>query len=215
MKDVTILYQGGSGGFALYYYLLLSGKYQYNIETVQSMITQQFPAELSINPYTWKDTEFWPNNLELKKANGSKLFLICNPLFNPDVYETNQSISSNTYKILLYTNIHLQVRMAYEKQAYWFTAVSRRHFNAPNDTKQYLKQILSGSKSYYDKDVDPELLNLITKFSPDQITQLEDFVNSTVLVNFPSTNRYQLDFLDYWKSLQSIKATQLLSKKVY
>lgn len=33
-KDITILYQGGSGGFALFYYLLLSGKYQTGLPDV-------------------------------------------------------------------------------------------------------------------------------------------------------------------------------------
>ena len=207
MTDVTILYQGGSGGFALYYYLLLSGNYQYNIDCIQSMIAQQFPTDLSAVPSMWKSKEFWPNNIELKKKSGPKLFLICNPLFNPDVYSTNQTVCDNTYKILLYTDIHLQLRMAYEKQAYWFTPVSRQEFNAPASNKQYIRQIIQSSKSYNNSQVDPAVLEIVDKFAPDLIVDLKTFIGSGTLDNFPRPTQDQFNFLTYWKSLQPVKAT--------
>jgi hypothetical protein len=206
MKDVTILYQGGSGGFALYYYLLLSGQYQFDIETTHKMIAEQFPEELSANPSTWKSKEFWPNNIELKQTKGPKLFLICNPLFNADMYQVNQSTCINTHRILLYTNIHLQLRLAYEKQAYWFTEVSRQKFNAPAKTSQYLRQILKGGQNHFD----PDLAQIKKLFKPDQRVRLEDFVNSKTLDNFPEPTQVQIDFLTQWTKLQPVKALNLI-----
>jgi hypothetical protein len=206
MDDVTILYQGGSGGFAIYYYLLLSGRYQYDIDTVQSMIAQQFPSELATTPSKWKNKEFWPNNPELKKNCSPTVFLICNPLFNPEMYKVNQQISLDTHRILLYTDIHLQLRMAYEKQAYWFTPVSRQYFNAPVSNKQYIRQVINSSKPYSNNQVDTTVLEIVNKFKPDLIVDLTTFIESGTLDNFPMPTQDQLDFLKYWKSLQPAKA---------
>ena len=150
MTNITILYQGGSGGFALYYYLLLSGNYQYTIAETQQLISQQFQDNLKNFPEQWKNKEFWPDNQQLKNQDGSKVFLICNPLFNPDMLTTNLDISDRTHKILLYVDLKLQLRMAYEKQAYWFTKVSKTKFSAPDKLNQYLRQIIiSGDSRVY------------------------------------------------------------------
>lgn len=211
MKDVTIIYQGGSGGFALYYYLLLSGKYQFDIASVKHMIGQQFPNSLSLDRSDWKLTEFWPDNVKLKNKPGCKVLLICNPLFNPGMYNINKKVSNDTYKILLYTNIHLQLRMAYDKQAYWFTPVSRQQFDAPADTNQYIRHILNTGKKYHGDLVDPVFLNLIEEFSPNQLVRLEDFVSSATINNFMPPNQDQHDFLKYWLFLQSSRAQQLIT----
>lgn len=206
MKDVTILYQGGSGGFALYYYLLLSGQYQYDIPTVQSMIAQQFPKELATNPSNWKNKEFWPDNLSLKKTTGPKLFLICNPLFNLKMYEINQTVSRDTYKILLYTDIHLQLRMAWDKQAYWFTKVSREHFSAPSSNTKYIRQILDTAVDNYD----PMVSQIKEIFRPDQTLRLEEFIQLSSVTGFDVPTNEQLKFLKHWYYLQSAKAKNLL-----
>jgi len=211
MKDVTILYQGGSGGFALYYYFLLSGQYQYSIETVQHMIAQQFPAELSTNPTNWKAKEFWPNNTELKKSDKPQVLLICNPLFNNDMYDTNQEVSNNTYKILLYADIHLQLRMSYEKQAYWFTKISRTKFNAPVNNKTYIKQIINSSISYNNYTVDPDVPKIIEQFSPNHCVNLKEFIKTKIMPEFDLPNSNQLTFLDQWLSIQPAKSKFLLN----
>jgi hypothetical protein len=212
VNDITIFYQGASGGFALYYYLLLSGKYQYDIPTVKQMIGQQFPDSLNKNRSSWKSNEFWPDNAQLKDTQGKKIFLICNPLFVDSMYDMHKTVSNDTYKILLYTDIHLQLRMAYDKQAYWFTSISRQMFNAPRSTKKYLKRIINSSLDYRDIQVDPVFLDVVEKFSPDQLIRLEDFVNSATINNFAPPNQDQRDFLKYWLSLQSPKAIQLIEK---
>ena len=209
MKDVTILYQGGSGGFVLYYYLLLTGKYQYDIETVQSMIARQFPSNLSTDPASWKNKEFWPDNFDLKSKSGSKIFLVCNPLLDPSMYQINQTICKGTHKIFLYTDIHLQLRMAWEKRAYWFTDFSRQKLNAPDNNWQYLRWILGSVDQFKDNTVESTLLDVINKFEPDQTVRLQDFINTKTLNNFATPNQAQIDFLNHWKSLQPKKAFKM------
>ena len=205
MKDVTILYQGGSGGFALYYYLLLSGNYQCTVVEAQEMIKKQFPLTLADDHSNWKSNELWPDNFSLKQQSGSKVFLICNPLFDQNLYETYRAISQDTYKILLYTDIHLQLRMAYEKNAYWFTAVSKKYFNAPADLKKYLRQILNSRVSYNNIEVDPMMPAVVDKFFPEQLIRLEEFIRLGVLDNFPTPTKEQIEFLNHWRSLQPPK----------
>lgn len=209
-KDITILYQGGSGGFALFYYLLLSGKYQTGLPDVDvnTLVRQQFPNVLKHNQSSWKSYEHWPNNLDCKQHSTSpRLFLICNPLFNPDVYNQNMFVANDTFKILLYTDIHLQLRMSWDKQAYWFTNESRRVFNAPLSTRAYLRWILDSSDEHLRLDAVKQT------FKPDLIVRLEDFINTQHLPNFPEPTKAQQEFLTYWTNLQSSRAQQLLKRK--
>lgn len=209
-KDITILYQGGSGGFALFYYLLLSGKYQTGLPDVDvnTLIQQQFPNVLKHNQSSWKSYEHWPNNLDCKQSStGPRLFLICNPLFNPSVYNQNMFVANDTFKILLYTDIHLQLRMSWDKQAYWFTNESRRVFNAPLSTRAYLRWILDSSDEHLRLDAVKQT------FKPDITVRLEDFINTLHLPNFPEPTTAQQEFLTYWISLQSKRAQQLLKRK--
>lgn len=199
-KDVTVIYQGGSGGFALYYHLLLTGNFQIDATEAQSMIARQFPQELASKPRQWKETEYWPSNVKLSDSLHPQLFLICNPLFDPCMYNINQSICNNTFKILLYTDIHLQLRLAWEKQAYWFTKVSRQQFNAPANTKQYCRQIIKSAVTYNGTLVDPMVPKIINLFNPDQIIRLDSLIAK------------QTDFLQYWVSLQPKKAQTLISQ---
>lgn len=69
-EDVTILYQGGSGGFGLYYYLLLTGQFQHSVEETWRQIHYQFPVDLATDPGTWKTRELWPDNHQLKQTPG-------------------------------------------------------------------------------------------------------------------------------------------------
>lgn len=205
MQNVTILYQGGSGGFALYYYLLLTGKYQFDIPVVQDMIKTQYRADLINNPQSWKHKEIWPDNNDLKQSQKPSVFLICNPFFCPELLDNHRYISSNTHKILLYTNIHLQLRMAYDKQAYWFTEVSRKQFRAPDSTRAYLRQILKQSVN----NTDPLVQRIQEVFAPDQSVVLENFIQTQEIAGVPTTS-VQREFLDYWYQLQTPKIKKLL-----
>lgn len=207
MNDVTILYQGGSGGFLLFYYLLLSGKYQTGLryDNIDDLIDAQFPASLSSSPSSWKHNELWPENLGFKntKTTKNKLFLICNPCINTDM---NLYISEDTYKILLYTDIRTQVRMAYEKQEYWFTKSFKGKFNAPASDQQYIKEIYKSSTD----GLDPKVDRIKNIFSPDQSIRLQDFLQSKTINGFDLPNEQQLMFVDRWSSLQPHKVKRLL-----
>ena len=199
--DVTILYQGGSGGFALYYYLLLTGQFQHSVEETWQMIHHQFPTELLDNPRSWKSQELWPNNHLLKQTSGPNLFLICNPLWCGGDF--NRSIPIGTHKILLYTDLHLQLRMAWEKRAYWFTDISRKIFAAPDYDREYIRWILQSGVEFNGITADPQIPNIIEQFVPDQMIRLQDFV-------YGPANADQRKFLDHWINLQPKKARRLM-----
>lgn len=216
-QDVTIFYQGGSGGFALFYYLLLSEQYTTGIKklktcSVDDLIKLQYSKNLVEQRTVWKNIEFWPDNVDCQRQLSTKprLFLICNPLFSPSTLDENMSISNNTYKILLYTDLKLQLRMAFDKMAYWFTDVSRQQFCAPINNYAYIRQIYKKSVNGFD----PEIEKINTQFKPDQMLRLEQFVTSKNIPGFEPPTAKQLAFLDYWKSLNSKKAINLLDRKL-
>jgi hypothetical protein len=214
--DTTIIYQGGSGGFFLYYLLLLSEKYvsgetdiqQSNdiVSTVKQKILEQFPNSLKDNRSQWKVKEFWPNNNSIKNQSFSKkkLFLICNPLFNEGSILDNLKISIGTRKVLLYTDLDIQLRMAYEKNAYWFTEISRKKFNAPTTNYAYLKQIKLNYKIFREKKVDPKVSDIVTLYNPNILIDLKE------LIEYSNFNSDQKEFVHYWTSLQSNKIKQCL-----
>ena len=202
-EDVTILYQGGSGGFALYYYLLLTGNFQHSTEDAWQQIRYQFPSDLATEPATWKTRELWPDNLALKKQSGPRLFLICNPLWNDHMIEVNHAISQDTRRILLYTPLKLQLRMAWEKRAYWFTNVSRQAFAAPKDDREYVRWIKKSGVDFNGIIVDSCLPKIVNEFNPNKIVKLQE------LLTEPATQD-QKKFLDHWISIQSKKAQHLM-----
>lgn len=208
-QDVTIIYQGASGGFLLFYYLLLSGQYNTGIRNnyaATELISRQFPATLLTNRNSWKTHEFWPDNHWAKQnQTGPRLFLICNPFFNPAVNESNQWVADDTYKILVYTDLKLQARMAWEKQAWWFTDVSRQQYQRGTNS-EYLRWILSQGK------YDPAIKQIQSVYRPNLEIRLEEFVNIYNLPGFPKPNQLQINFVDYWVSLQSPKAQRLLNR---
>jgi hypothetical protein len=202
-KDVSILYQGGSGGFALYYYLLLTGEFQHSTEETWKQIHYQFPSDLTIEPATWKTCELWPDNMALKKQAGPRLFLICNPLWSDHMIEVNHTVSDDTHKILLYAPLKLQLRMAWEKRAYWFTDVSRRAFAAPNREQEYIKWIKQSGVDFDGINVDPVVPKIVNEFKPNKIVKLEE------LLTDPATPD-QRKFLNHWIRLQPKKALHLM-----
>lgn len=202
--DLSILYQGGSGGFALYYYLLLSGKF---CTDYCSDWQKQYPTLLVQNPRSWKSFETWPDNAKLKKSNKSpRLFLICNPCWNDSMIQQNLSIVQNTFKIMLYTDLKLQLRMAWEKSAYWFTDVSKQAFDAPDSDVQYIKSIISQA----DNKFDPMLTKIRNTFNPNLELRLENFLKTQSVPGFDAPNSAQIEFLKHWMAIQPSKSQKLL-----
>jgi hypothetical protein len=205
-QDVSILYQGGSGGFVLYYYLLLSGQFQHSIKETWQLIDQQFPTELAYNHRDWKKFEIWPDNRDLKTTTGRKLFLVCNPLWgDPD---RNRDIPDNTYKIFLYTSLDLQLRLAWEKKAWWFSELVRKLHQAPINNRVYIRQIITEAATFNGQKVDPFVPKTVQYYNPEYIVKLEDFVKQKKLINEPTQD--QLKFLDRWIGLQPKKALRLM-----
>lgn len=208
-QDVTILYQGGSGGFALFYYLLLSGLYHTGLQyqSIHHLIESQFDQSLANYPQRWKQVEHWPDNLWCKKTQPSpKLYLICNPCWNEYMLEQNLDISQGTTKYLLYTDITTQLAMAWAKKAYWFTDISRQAFAAPSSNTKYIRQIYQSAVNHQD----PEIATVIEHFDPHYQINLQDFVRNKTVPGQPRPNQKQQDFLQYWMSLQPIKTQRYL-----
>lgn len=208
-KDITILYQGGSGGFFFYYLMLLSNNFisgeEYNL-SVDEKIERQFDNSLKFNRSNWKSIEYWPDNKKLKNKNTdkNKLFLICNPLFELSLLSDHMSIVNKTIPILFYSSLQLQLRMAYEKNAYWFTNVSKRKFKAPDNNFKYIRSI----KKHHST-VDNEV-NKITKiFKPIKINIID------VIVNKDNFNNKQQQWIDRWLNLQSEKTLNIIKNEIH
>jgi hypothetical protein len=201
VRDITIIYQGGSGGFLFYYYLMLTREF-YNSESAKFLVDMQYPDSLKGNRTAWKAYEYAINNVELKRfcTEFRKLYLICNPLFNHDMLESNIHTLNNTTKILLYTDLRTQLRMAYDKKAYWFTDVSRKEFNAPESNYKYIRSILKSGVQFRGELVDPVILDVIKKFGVVHIVSLRTLL------------KRQTELVDKWIDLQSEKAILCLKK---
>jgi len=217
-KDVSIIYQGGSCGFLLYFLILLSGKYcsgdeliinsENTVSSTKFRISQQFPIELISSRNKWKENEIRPDNnlLKYQNTNKHKLFLICNPLFSKNLLVDNLLTTYNTLTILIYTDLDIQLRMAFEKNAYWFTDISRVYFDAPLSNLKYIKQIKSNFEIFSNnRKVDPLLLDIKKLFKPTVMIDLFDLIH-----NREHYNDDQKTFLNYWLSLQSPKVLKLL-----
>lgn len=208
-QDITIIYQGASGGFLLFYYLLLTGNYCSGIKTnltVPELIKNQFSIDLISDRANWKKCEYWPDNAWAKQHQSSpRLFLICNPFFNSEVHKGNMQTAQGTYKILLYTDLRLQIRLAWEKHAWWFTSTSRQKLQQGSEYN-YIRWILSQGE------YDPALSHIRQQYKPDLEIRLEDFVTHPVLPGFQKPSNSQLQFVKYWLSLQSSKSQKLLQR---
>ena len=206
MQDTTLFYQGGSGGFLFFYYMLLSGEYTTGLDmnNIEHYIKDQFHSELVTDKKSWKvNSEHWPNNTKCKTqvSDKPKLFLVCNPTFySYYINKELQNIVSDTKTVLLYTDLRTQLRMAYNKQAYWFSELSRTKFNRSlYSNKQYIRKILSSGVSWRNEIVDPELPKIEKLFPNIELVSLKD-----LLQNYPKNTKQQ-QLIDRWLSLHTDK----------
>ena len=212
MQDTTIMYQGGSGGFLLFYYMLLSGEYTtgLDMENIDQYITKQYHPNLIDDKKSWKvNSEHWPNNLECKNtpSNKPKLFLVCNPTVSP--YYLNkelQHIVKDTKVLLLYTDLKTQLRMSYNKQAYWFSELTERKFNQSLYTnKEFIRRILNSGVYWKDDFCDPELVKIEKIFPNLETVRLRD-----LLQKYPKNVKQQW-LINLWLSLHNAKELRRLS----
>lgn len=204
MKDTTIMYQGGSGGFMLYYAMLSTGKFTTgrDISDVAAEINKQFPQHLKQDPDKWKETEIWPDNSLCKNdiADRPRLFLVCNPTFNCTDDQFVRSIVDGTEIILLYTDLRTQLRLAYDKRAYWFTELSQQKFKHSETQIGYIKSILKSGVLWRGEVCDPALPVIEKLYAPSQVIKLQDFLT------LPGYKH----ITDKWVALHSKKAVRRL-----
>ena len=134
--DLNLSYSGGSGGFLLLHFLLLTEKYYCSFESDNDLISQWQIT----NPSKWKSTEIWPDNKVtlLSTTPKSKIYFFCNPT------ETRM-LGYNGKNIVIYTNLTNQIEIAKYKRAHWFVdknefgtnreiiKVWRNHYNNVKD----------------------------------------------------------------------------------
>lgn len=207
-QDVSILYSGGSGGFALFYYFMLSGIYKTGLKSnnIHQLIDQQFSPDLVRNPAKWKLNEQWPDNKKCKLyAKSPRLFLICNPCLQNSTAE-NLEITKGSIVYLLTTDIHTQIRLAWEKKAKWFVDCNADKLQNSKDATRYIRKIFKSAHN----NQDPELPLIRQAFKPDYEINLQEFLRSKTVPGLPAANADQIKFLDHWLNIQPKKAKKLL-----
>jgi len=215
-SDITVVYQGGSGGFFLYYLLLLSGHFisgeKSIIESngdateVWKLINSQFPTSLKNQNDGWKHTEHWPDNKLCANTSTSKrkLYLVCNPLFAPETYEHNKWITSISTPVLLYTDLKTQLRLAYDKRSYWFTPASMKVFNPTyKPLGDYMHQIRKDRTIFEGREVVSILPKVVSEFNINHTVYLQDALGG--MLDEPYRH-----FAGLWFFLHSPKARKLL-----
>ena len=98
--------------------------------------------------------------------------------------------------------------MAWEKKAWWFTDLTRKLHQVPDNNQIYIRQIITRAATFNEQKVDPYVPEIAQYYNPEYIVKLEDFVKQKKLINEPTQD--QLKFLDRWIGLQPKKALRLM-----
>ena len=142
----------------------------------------------SINPEHWKATEIWPNNLGTLNSKCVdrlyRIFFTCNDI------ESWQQWPGK--KVVLYTDIRTQTRLAMYKKAWKYINPTKTFFK----TKTSLK-----SAEYYNGDLVGDKVKIALE-QADCTVRLQDFVKSMLSAE---SNQQQKDFTKHWLSQHPIK----------
>ena len=201
------MYQGGSGGFLFYYYMLLSGEYAsgLNTDNIEEYIEHQFHPILASDKQSWKiDREHWPDNTKCKNTitDKPKLYLLCNTYFYLHFSDARVKEVVNNKIILLYTDLHTQLRMCYNKKAAFFTDEclndpSRPCYNQPD--RKYIKFILDNGVMWKNELCYFELPRYEKIYPNLETVSLRDLIQK-----YPR-NEKQAWLIDKWLSLHTKK----------
>ena len=114
--DLNLLYSGGTGGFILLHFLLLSNRFDIafkNSTDINDTIQQQWQIS---NAARWKTNEVWPDNTATKKlaTTKRKIYYFC----NPNHYSTAELESYCHFNVALYIDYASQLKLSYYKKAW-------------------------------------------------------------------------------------------------
>lgn len=140
--NINLLYSGGSGGFVLLHFLLLSDQYDV---VFKGNINQQkvLKAQWQIsNPGQWKSNEFWPDNSATSDliTNKSKIYFYCNPHQHSDLGKYCR------LNLALYIDYASQLKLAYYKKAWIY---EKQYKCARNPKFTELRRLVKNWKESY------------------------------------------------------------------
>ena len=125
MKDISIYYSGGSGGFIALHSALLTDHYFCSFKGINFLTdsnfsinfdcikNKQWSVNLNTSPDSqWKSSEVWPDNDETLTASSAraKVYFYCNLFQEPVKGES----------VLIYTDIESQIKLCKLKNAAWY-----------------------------------------------------------------------------------------------
>lgn len=124
LKDISLYYFGGSGGFLLLHLLMLSDQfycsfYKHKNVSFTEILKKQWNIK---NHHDWKKSEIWPHNAATFSSitDKRKIYFYCNP--------TAETIRTDTLNILLYTDVRSQLILSKYKNAFDFFQFNRRNY---------------------------------------------------------------------------------------
>lgn len=141
-KDLNLLYSGGSGGFILLHFLLLSDQFDVvfkNNKSYHDAVKWQWQIS---NSDKWKSNEYWPDNNATSKiiTDKRKIYFFCNPQQHSDLRAYCK------YNVALYVDYASQLKLAYFKKAW----IYEKKFKCARDPKfTAMRQLLRNWKSHY------------------------------------------------------------------
>jgi hypothetical protein len=204
-----IHYRGGSGGFLLFYYLLLSGKYVAgingvnitpNIQKVKKLIQCQFPITLSSNKHVWKHTEIFTSPELEFPSTFQYLRMTCNN--NPFITDKNPSY-------IIFTNLHAQLRLVYDKCAYVFEPGNNKYADGPALKNILLKNTYKSKVRFNGITIEQQVKEMMDRHASPTLVYLQGLVQGTDPLCENETSD-QREFINYWLSLHTEKEKRLL-----
>jgi hypothetical protein len=179
-KDLKLLYTGGSGGFIVLHYLLLTKQYQISIInslcTIEEIIARQWAIK---NSKRWKLNEIYPSNSLTKLLPSPRLYFFCNPP------QTDEFVGEN---LVVYTDIVSQIKLAQYKNANWFVI---------DNFKLRARKLLRAWQQHYQFIKDPSWPDCT---SWRKVNNLPDYIKNEVL-----KNEYYSFFIDQESKLKSTR----------
>jgi len=178
---------------------LISAEQQwaFNYEMVPGWFDKQFDVihskNWNINPQAWKSTEIWPRNQDTLVRSCTdrkyKIFYTCAGVID----DVEEWLKWPGKKIVLYTDIRTQLRLAMSKKA-WYYYKAKNNQDKINIIKKEIRQ----SKVY--KQCDVGLTAFEALQHADESVKLQDFIK---LMSSDAANKQQQQFTHQWLNYHS------------